>query len=83
MFYTDSEEVKKAWWMTNSDFSLAEQMMKKQPVRRRKRRRREVSSMSAELNVETLVVADKLMNSYHEDYIESYLLTLMNIVSLI
>ncbi|XP_033636887.1 A disintegrin and metalloproteinase with thrombospondin motifs 6-like [Asterias rubens] len=67
--------------MTNSDFSFAEQILKKHPTRRRKRRRREVSSMSLELNVETLVVADKLMNSYHEDYIESYLLTLMNIVA--
>ncbi|XP_038048629.1 A disintegrin and metalloproteinase with thrombospondin motifs 6-like isoform X1 [Patiria miniata] len=93
---TDSDEVKKTWWMTNSDFSFAEQVMKKHPHHnhhhrhpqhhhqhhhKRRRRRREVSSMSSELNVETLVVADKLMNSYHDDYIESYLLTLMNIVA--
>ena len=50
------------------------------PWRRRRRRR----SVSVERYVETLVVADKQMVAYHgKGDIEPYVLTVMNIVSLL
>lgn len=45
---------------------------------------RKKRSVSVERNVETLVVADKMMVGYHgRKDVESYILTIMNIVSII
>ena len=49
----------------------------------RHERRRRKRSVSTERNVETLVVADKMMVDYYSDEdIETYILTVMNMVSL-
>lgn len=67
--------------MQHSDFSIAQQIHKQ---RKKRSQPPDVSSISSERNVETLVVADKLMVGYHgEKQIESYLLTLINIVSIV
>lgn len=69
--------------MSNSDFQFAKEVDEAQRSgRRRHRRVKRVSSVSSERNVETLIVAEKQMISFHgEDLIEAYLLTIMNIVS--
>ncbi|XP_071486774.1 A disintegrin and metalloproteinase with thrombospondin motifs 6-like [Diadema antillarum] len=75
---------KREWWEKVSDFSFARDVEQKlrDPEYLAHYRRKRVSSLSTERNVETLVVADKLMMGYHgETSIESYLLTLMNIVA--
>lgn len=41
---------------------------------------RERRSISSERNVEVLVVADKSMYDFHQDDLENYLLTVMNMV---
>lgn len=59
---------------TNNDVDEAAQ----ETLSRKKR------SVSVERNVETLVVADKMMVGYHgRKDVESYILTIMNIVSII
>lgn len=83
-FHLAEREEKQEWWESVSDFSLAHDVEKKlqDPEYLAHYRRKRVSSLSTERNVETLVVADKMMMGYHgETSIESYLLTLMNIVS--
>nr|XP_054765347.1 A disintegrin and metalloproteinase with thrombospondin motifs 10-like [Lytechinus pictus] len=83
-FYLPEREEKQDWWESVSDFSLAKDVEKKlqDPEYLAHYRRKRVSSLSTERNVETLVVADKMMMGYHgETSIESYLLTLMNIVA--
>lgn len=51
-------------------------------VQKRDYKHREKRSISLERNVETLVVADKTLVSYHgRQSMESYILTIMNIVS--
>lgn len=68
--------------MSNSDFKFAKEVDESQRNgRNRHRRVRRVSSVSTERNVETLIVAEKQMISFHgDDVIEAYLLTIMNIV---
>ena len=83
-FWIPVSESKTEWWESVSDFSFAKDVEKKlqDPEYLAHYRRKRVSSISTERNVETLVVADKMMMGYHgETSIESYLLTLMNIVS--
>ena len=80
----DDEAIQQSWWMRNSDFSIADQVHKQRRKRRRAPSDSDVSTISAERNVETLVVADPKMVGYHTtEGIEKYLLTLMNIVSII
>lgn len=76
------KEEDKPWWMSNSDFKFAKEVDESQRNgRNRHRRVRRVSSVSTERNVETLIVAEKQMISFHgDDVIEAYLLTIMNIV---
>ncbi|GBN28165.1 A disintegrin and metalloproteinase with thrombospondin motifs 12 [Araneus ventricosus] len=65
----------------NADFvtSLRDKEGGSPEAERRRRRKRSVSS---ERNVETLVVADKMMVDYYsEEDIETYILTVMNMVS--
>lgn len=72
----------KPWWMSNSDFEFAKEVDEaRREGRSRHRRLKRVSSVSTERNVETLIVAEKQMISFHTDErIEAYLLTIMNIV---
>ena len=57
---------------------ISQQKTSEEVLSRRKR------SVSVERNVETLVVADKIMFKFHgKAELEKYLLTIMNVVSLI
>ncbi len=59
------------------------QKRRPEPASRRRRRRRAKRSVSVERNVETLVVADQRMTEFYSDEdIETYILTVMNMVTI-
>ncbi|GFW17574.1 a disintegrin and metalloproteinase with thrombospondin motifs 7 [Trichonephila clavipes] len=73
-------------WETTRDAGfeafLRDRESERSPGNQNEMRRRRKRSVSSERNVETLVVADKMMVDYYsEEDIETYILTVMNMVS--
>jgi thrombospondin motif-containing protein 6 len=80
VFIVDLTESGKPWWLNHTSSAFPSSL----PLNDTHMRYRQKRSVSTERFVETLVVADKMMVGYHgRKDIEHYILSVMNIVSLI
>lgn len=80
IFIVDLPSNGKPWWLNDTSSAFPSLL----PINDTQTHNRQKRSVSIERFVETLVVADKMMVGYHgRKDIEHYILSVMNIVSLI